>query len=97
MFIKKSSQDTLLFVCLYVDELIYTGNDDTLLSFIKHSMMKEFDMMDLGRMRYFLGLEVLQRADGILFAKRNMPRRCWNILIWLGVMPYIILLFQDSS
>jgi len=52
-------------VCLYVDELIHTGNDDTLLSSIKHSMMKEFDMMDLGRMRYFLGLEVLQRADGI--------------------------------
>ena len=60
LFIKKSSQGTLLFVCLYVDELIYTGNDDTLLSSIKHFMMKEFDMMDLGRMRYFLGLEVLQ-------------------------------------
>jgi hypothetical protein len=58
-------------VCLYVDELIHTGNDDTLLSSIKHSMMKEFDMMDLGRMRYFLGLEVLQRADGIFICQKK--------------------------
>jgi hypothetical protein len=58
-------------VCLYVDELIHTGNDDTLLSSIKHSMMKEFDMMDLGRMWYFLGLEVLQRADGIFICQKK--------------------------
>ena len=58
-------------MCLYVDELIHTGNDDTLLSSIKHSMMKEFDMMDLGRMRYFLGLEVLQRADGIFICQKK--------------------------
>jgi len=71
LFIKKSSQGTLLFVCLYVDELIYTGNDDTLLSSIKHFMMKEFDMMDLGRMRYFLGLEMLQRADDIFICQKK--------------------------
>jgi hypothetical protein len=34
-------------------------------------MMKEFDMTDLGRMRYFLGLEVLQRADGIFICQRK--------------------------
>ena len=34
-------------------------------------MMKEFDMTDLGRMRYFLGLEVLQRADGIFICQKK--------------------------
>ena len=72
LFIKKSSQGTsLLLVCLYVDDLIFTGNDETLFSSFKHSMMKEFDMTDLGRMRYFLGLEVLQRADGIFICQRK--------------------------
>jgi hypothetical protein len=58
-------------MCLYVDDLIFTGNDETLFSSFKHSMMKEFDMTDLGRMRYFLGLEVLQRADGIFICQRK--------------------------
>ena len=40
-------------VCLYIDDLIFTGNDEALLSFFKESMMKTFDMTDLGRMRYF--------------------------------------------
>jgi hypothetical protein len=72
LFIIKSSQGTsLLLMCLYVDDLIFTGNDETLFSSFKHSMMKEFNMTDLGRMRYFLGLEVLQRADGIFICQRK--------------------------
>jgi hypothetical protein len=34
-------------------------------------MMKEFDMTDLGRMQYFLRLEVLQRADGIFICQNK--------------------------
>jgi hypothetical protein len=72
LFIKKSAHGTsLLLVCFYVDDLIFTGNDETLFSSFKHSMIKEFDMTDLGRIRYFLGLEVLQRADGIFICQRK--------------------------
>ena len=44
----------MLIVCLYVDDLIFTGNDASMFSTFKHSMMTEFDMTDLGRMSYFL-------------------------------------------
>lgn len=71
LFIKKSSQGTVLLVCLYVDELIFTGNNETVLSSFKHFMMKKFDMTDLGRMQYFLGLEVLQRANGIFIFQKK--------------------------
>jgi len=46
-------------VCLYVDDLIFTGNDQMLFAQFKNSMMSAFDMTDLGRMRFFLGIEVL--------------------------------------
>jgi len=33
--------------------------------------MHEFDMTDLGRMRYFLGIEVLQELKGIFINQRK--------------------------
>lgn len=37
----------------------------------KGSMMLEFDMTDLGRMRYFLGIEVIQRKAGLFICQRR--------------------------
>ena len=34
-------------------------------------MKHEFDMTDLGKMRYFLGLEVLQRSDGAFISQKK--------------------------
>lgn len=65
LFIKRSKRGNLLIVSVYVDDLIYTGDDDTLMKEFKLSMEKEFDMSDLGKMRYFLGIEVLQTNQGI--------------------------------
>jgi hypothetical protein len=35
----------------------------------KKSMKTEFNITDLGRMKYFLGIEVLQKADGIFITQ----------------------------
>ncbi|KAF7130275.1 hypothetical protein RHSIM_Rhsim10G0139300 [Rhododendron simsii] len=49
-------QDFLI-VCLYVDDLIYTDTNVAMLDNFKNAMMKEYEMMDLGFMRYFLGIQ----------------------------------------
>ena len=59
MFIKTGGGGNIFVVCLYVDDLIFIGNDASMFDEFKQSMMNEFDMTDLGRMRYFLGIEVL--------------------------------------
>jgi len=33
--------------------------------------MLEFDMTDLGKMRYYLGIKIMQRSDGIFISKKN--------------------------
>ena len=71
LFIKTADGGKLLIVCLYVDDLIFTGNDEIMFEHFKKSMMVEFDMTDLGKMRYFLGIEVLQRMDGIFISQRK--------------------------
>lgn len=62
--------DEILIVCLYVDDLIYTGNSVGLMEEFKSCMINEFEMTDLGLMSYFLGLEVKQR-DGIFISQEK--------------------------
>lgn len=58
MFIKREG-GKILIVSIYVDDLLFTGNDEGLLNEFKIFMKKEFDMIDLGKMRYFFGIEVV--------------------------------------
>nr|GEV73397.1 putative RNA-directed DNA polymerase [Tanacetum cinerariifolium] len=54
LFIKEKAGEKQLFVNVYVDDLIFTGNDEKMMEEFKSSMKAEFEMTDLGKMRYFL-------------------------------------------
>lgn len=83
LFLKKNG-DKLLLVSLYVDDLIYTGDDEHMCTNFKSSMQKEFEMTDLGKMKFFLGVEVYQNKGGIhlcqkKYAKEVLERfNMWN-------------------
>jgi hypothetical protein len=59
LFVKQTSGGRILIVSVYVDDLIFTRDDEQMMLEFKQSMMRVFDMTDLGRMRFFLGIEVL--------------------------------------
>ena len=63
LYVKTNQQGNMLIVCLYVDDFIFTG--DFGIEDFKSVMKDEFEMNDLGLMRYFLGIEVHQSKDGI--------------------------------
>jgi hypothetical protein len=65
LFVKYGSNNDILIVSLYVDGLIYTSSNQQMMDDFKNSMMKHFSMTDLGKMKYFLGIEVTQSVDGI--------------------------------
>jgi len=52
LFFKKTEND-LLVVSLYVDDLIFTGSDKILCAEFKSSMQKEFEMTDMVKMNFF--------------------------------------------
>lgn len=67
----KVEDEKIVIICLYVDDLIYTGNNQTLLDKLKQSMTTKFDMSDLGFMHYFLGIEVKQFIGGIFISQKK--------------------------
>jgi hypothetical protein len=58
-------------VCLYVDDLIYAGISKDMVVEFKIVMMKEFEMLDLGLMRYFLGIQVKQSPGKIFISQEK--------------------------
>ena len=67
LYTKVNDHGTILIVFLYVDDMIFIG--DLELDEFKAAMMKEFEMTDLGLMKYFLGIEVERSEKELLFAK----------------------------
>ena len=59
----------MLNICLYVDDMIYTSN--LMLEYFKTVVKKEFEMSDLGLMKYFLGLEVTQNDQDIFICQHK--------------------------
>ena len=51
--------------------MIITGSDKEEIAVLKEELFKEFDMKDLGRLKYFLGIEVLRSNQGIFISQRK--------------------------
>jgi Reverse transcriptase (RNA-dependent DNA polymerase) len=51
----KKNGGNVLFVALYIDDLIFMGNNDEMIEEFKGTMTLEFEMIDLGLMKFFLG------------------------------------------
>ena len=70
LYIKAANENVLIFV-LYVDDLIFTGNEHSLIGEFKEAMKNEFEMTDLGLLKYFLGIEVKHIHDGIFISQKK--------------------------
>lgn len=71
VYTRATGTANLLIVCLYVDDLLITGSDEEEISHFKQSMMSEFEMTDLGKLNYFLGMEFLSTKKGIFMTQRK--------------------------
>ena len=74
VYTKIGDKGGFLVLCLYVDDLLFTGNSEHLFADFKQSMFKEFEMTDNGLMSYFLGIEVKQENDGIFISQKKYMR-----------------------
>ncbi|KAH9648545.1 hypothetical protein KPL70_025633 [Citrus sinensis] len=73
LYVKEKYGDILI-VCLYVDDLIFTGSNPSLFEEFKRVMIKEFEMTDNGLMAYYLGIEVKQKEEGIFISQESYAK-----------------------
>ncbi|CAL8994803.1 unnamed protein product, partial [Prunus brigantina] len=71
LYTKTQGNSDILIVFLYMDDLIYTENNEEIIQEFKKDMMKTFEMSDLGLMHYFLSIEINQEEDGIFICQKK--------------------------
>eukprot|EP00253_Pinus_taeda_P030272 PITA_30272 len=70
----KHTGDDILFVVVYVDDLIITGSSAPLIHGIKQDLCSTFDMTNLGLLHYCLGVEVWQTENNIFLSQSKYAR-----------------------
>jgi Reverse transcriptase (RNA-dependent DNA polymerase) len=70
IFIKHLNNKTTI-VLVYVDDIIITGNDKEDIENIKNYLKNKFDIKDLGKLKYFLGIKITHSCKGLFLSQRK--------------------------
>nr|KYP76233.1 Copia protein [Cajanus cajan] len=70
LFLKKR-KGKLTALIIYVDDMIITGDDSEEINRIQEQLNSEFEMKNLGELKYFLGIEVARSREGIFISQKK--------------------------
>ncbi|RVW71223.1 Retrovirus-related Pol polyprotein from transposon TNT 1-94 [Vitis vinifera] len=71
LFMKHSKEGEMTLFIVYVDDIIITGDDEEGIGNLKKLLAREFEIKDLGQLRYFLGMEVGRTKEELWSRKGN--------------------------
>jgi len=60
---------------LYIDDLFFTGNNPKMFEDFKQVMIKEFEMMNICHMTYYLGIKIKHGEDGIFVSQKKFAKK----------------------
>ncbi|KAL0550799.1 hypothetical protein IC582_009862 [Cucumis melo] len=87
LFTKASKTGKIAILIVYVDDIVLTRDDQTEISQLKQRMGDEFEIKDLGNLKYFLGMEVARSKEGISVSQRKYTldllteQVCWDVVL----------------
>ena len=62
---------TLIYLLVYVDDIVVTGNNQPLVEKVLASLANRFSLKDMGELSYFLGIEVVRSSTGLHLSQRK--------------------------
>jgi hypothetical protein len=70
-YMSKQTNHGIVVIVIYVDDLIIIGDNNEDIFDLKKLLKQNFKIKDLGELRYFLGIEVIQSPKGIWLLQRQ--------------------------
>lgn len=71
LFTKHYSNGKCTIPSVYMNDILITGDDSDNITRLKAILSSEFEVNDLGLMKYFLGMEVARSKEGITVSQRK--------------------------
>ncbi|VVA38623.1 Hypothetical predicted protein, partial [Prunus dulcis] len=82
LFVKHLGSDIVILL-LYVDDIILTGSKVALVQEVVDELSSAFDMKDMGKLKYFLGLQISYNTAGDIFV--NQAKYAKDLLAKAGL------------
>ena len=71
VFYHHNSSSQCIYLVVYVDDIVITGSDQEGIQRLKQHLFNHFQTKDLGKLKYFLGLEIAQYSSGVVMSQRK--------------------------
>ncbi|RVW85984.1 Retrovirus-related Pol polyprotein from transposon RE1 [Vitis vinifera] len=70
-FYHHNSLGQCIYLVVYVDDIVITGSDQDGIQKLKQHLFTHFQTKDLGKLKYFLGIEIAQSSSGVVLSQRK--------------------------
>ena len=71
VFYHHNSSGECIYLVVYVDDIVITGSDQDGIQKLKQHLFTNFQTKDLGKLKYFLGIEIAQSSSGVVLSQRK--------------------------
>ena len=71
VFYHHTSLGQCIYLIVYVDDIIITGSDQDSIQKLKQHLVSHFQTKDLGKLKYFIGIEITQSNSGVIMSQRK--------------------------
>ena len=87
MFYRHLYGGGVIILIVYVGDIIITGSNETKIQQLKGVLSTEFEVKDLGKLKYFLGMEVTLSKEDVVVSQRKYTLDLLSEVGMLGSKP----------
>ncbi|RVW19880.1 Retrovirus-related Pol polyprotein from transposon RE2 [Vitis vinifera] len=85
IWLETISSSMCIYLVVYVDDIVITGSDQDGIQKLKQHLFTHFQTKDLGKLKYFLGIEIAQSSSGEPLGDPGRYRRLVGKLNYLTI------------